>query len=55
MRRTMRLSRRTQAKITDLEAFEEFAHQHDGKTQAQMAQLWGEPISPRTISLLMFV
>ena len=41
---------RTKAKITDLQAFEKFANQHGDKTQAQMAQLWGEAISPRTIS-----
>ena len=38
------------AKITDWQAFQEFAQRHGDKTQAQMAQLWGEPISPRTIS-----
>jgi transposase len=41
---------RTQAKITDWRAFEEFVSQHGDRTQAQMAQLWGEEISPRTIS-----
>ncbi|MGL5942835.1 MAG: IS630 transposase-related protein [Waterburya sp.] len=41
---------RIKTKITDWQAFEEFAHQHGDKTQVQMAQLWGEPISPRTIS-----
>ena len=41
---------RTQAKITDWRAFEEFVSQHGDRTQAQMAQLWGEAISPRTIS-----
>lgn len=38
------------AKITDWQVFQEFAQKHGDKTQAQMAQLWGEPISPRTIS-----
>ncbi|GAB4546198.1 MAG: hypothetical protein Tsb0014_40660 [Pleurocapsa sp.] len=38
------------AKITDWQAFQKFAQRHGDKTQAQMAQLWGEPISPRTIS-----
>ena len=38
------------SKITDWQAFEEFVEKHGAKTQAQMAQLWGEPISPRTIS-----
>ena len=41
---------RTQAKITDWQAFAEFAEKHGEQTQAQMAKLWGEPISPRTIS-----
>ena len=41
---------RIKAKITDLHAFEEFVNQHGDKTQAQIAQLWGEAISPRTIS-----
>ena len=40
----------TQAKIRDWQAFEEFANKHGDKTQSQMAQLWAEPISPRTIS-----
>ena len=39
-----------QAKITDWQAFQEFAQRHGARTQAQMAQLWGESISPRTIS-----
>lgn len=38
------------AKITDWQAFQEFAQRHGDKTQAQMAQLWDETISPRTIS-----
>lgn len=40
----------THAKITDWQAFEEFAEKQGDKTQTQMAKLWGEPISPRTIS-----
>lgn len=38
------------AKITDWEAFRTFAYAHQGKTQAEMAALWPEPISQRTIS-----
>lgn len=41
---------RTSSKITDWEAFAEFANQHGDKTQEQMAQLWAEPISARTMS-----
>lgn len=41
---------RIKTKITDWQAFEKFAQKHGDKTQAQMAQLWNEPISPRTIS-----
>jgi transposase len=40
----------THSKITDWTQFAEFAKQHGGKTQKQMAQLWGEPISDRTIA-----
>ena len=50
MRRTMRLSHRIKSKITDWQAFEEFVARHGDKTQAQMAELWGQSISPRTIS-----
>ena len=38
------------AKITNWQTFEAFADKHGDKTQAQMAQLWEEPISTRTIS-----
>ena len=38
------------AKITDWQAFQEFAQRHGDRTQAQMAQLWSESISPRIIS-----
>lgn len=41
---------RIKAKITNWRTFEEFADKHGDKTQAQMAQLWEEPISRRTIS-----
>jgi len=41
---------RTSGKITNWDAFAEFAKQHGDKTQAEMAQLWVEPISARTIS-----
>lgn len=41
---------RTTTKITDWNKFAEFAKQHGGKTQAQMAALWEGDISARTIS-----
>lgn len=41
---------RTKSKITDWEEFAQFVEQHGDKTQEQMAQLWAEPISARTIS-----
>jgi transposase len=41
---------RTSCTITDWDKFAEFAKQHGGKTQKQMAQLWEDPISARTIS-----
>ena len=37
-------------RITDWDKFRDFAHEHSDKTQAQMAELWPEPISARTIS-----
>lgn len=37
-------------KITDWERFRAFAKEHGDKTQTEMAQLWGESISQRTIS-----
>jgi transposase len=36
-------------KIMDLNAFQSFAEQHGHLTQQDMAQLWSEPISNRTI------
>jgi transposase len=36
--------------ITDWERFRAFAQQHGGKTQAQMASLWGDNVSQQTIS-----
>lgn len=41
---------RTNGKITDWDKFAQFAQEHGGKTQKQMAQLWSDPISDRTIS-----
>ena len=38
------------AKITDWEAFRAFAYRHRDQTQAEMAALWPEPISQRTMS-----
>jgi len=40
----------THSKIIDWDKFAEFAKQHGGNTQKQMAQLWDDPISDRTIS-----
>jgi transposase len=37
-------------KITDWEKFRAFAETHGDKTQVEMAQLWDEQISDRTIS-----
>ena len=37
-------------KITDWEKFREFALTHGDKTQAEMAELWDDQISDRTIS-----
>jgi transposase len=39
-----------QNRITDWNKFREFATKNSSKTQAQMAQLWEEEISSRTIS-----
>ncbi len=37
-------------KITDRKRFEEFVKEHGDKTQAQMAQLWGEGVTQQNIS-----
>ena len=37
-------------KITDLDAFRQFVEQHPDRTQAEMAELWQEEVSSRTIS-----
>ena len=37
-------------KITDWERFEAFVEQHGGKTQAQLAILWGEGVTQQNIS-----
>lgn len=37
-------------KITDWERFRAFAQQHGGKTQAQMASLWGDKVTQQNIS-----
>jgi transposase len=37
-------------KITDWKRFREFAQQHGGKTQKQMAKLWGEGVTQQNIS-----
>ena len=37
-------------KISDWERFREFVRQHGGKTQVEMAKLWGEGITQQNIS-----
>ena len=37
-------------KISDLDAFRQFVEQHPDRTQVEMAQLWEEDVSSRTIS-----
>lgn len=37
-------------KITDWERFRAFAQQHGGKTQTEMAKLWGEGVKQQDIS-----
>lgn len=37
-------------KITDWTGFKEFAQTHGGKTQAQLAKLWGENVTQQDIS-----
>lgn len=37
-------------KITDWNRFEEFVKVHGGKTQAQMAKLWGDNVTQQNIS-----
>lgn len=37
-------------KITDWKAFRDFAEQHRHHTQAEMAELWSDEVSQRTIS-----
>lgn len=40
----------TRHKITHWKRFREFAQQHGGKTQKQMAKLWGEGVTQQNIS-----
>ena len=37
-------------KITDWEAFESFVREHQDKTQAEMAKLWGDDVTQQNIS-----
>lgn len=37
-------------KITQWQRFRKFVQQHGGKTQAQLAQLWGEGVTQQNIS-----
>lgn len=39
-----------QQKITDWKRFEEFVRQHGGKTQTEMASLWGDNVTQQNIS-----
>lgn len=45
-----RQSRPSQNRIKDWEKFRRFVKAHGDKTQQEMAELWDEPISQRTIS-----
>lgn len=45
-----RVRSHTNQKITDWDAFRAFVKKHEDKTQAEMADLWQDDISPRTIS-----
>lgn len=47
---TVRAASTAQGKIQNWEAFRTFAEQHRSKTQAEMAELWANDISRRTIS-----
>jgi len=37
-------------KLSDWERFESFVEQHGGKTQAQLAKLWGDGVTQQNIS-----
>ena len=39
-----------QHKITDWKRFEEFVQKHGGKTQREMAKLWGDKVTQQNIS-----
>ena len=39
-----------QHKITDWKRFEEFVQKHGGKTQREMAKLWGDNVTQQNIS-----
>lgn len=39
-----------QHKITDWKRFEEFVQKHGGKTQREMARLWGDNVTQQNIS-----
>ena len=41
---------RCRHKITDWQRFRKFVKQHGGKTQAQMAKLWGDNVTQQNIS-----
>jgi transposase len=44
------ITKGTRPKIEDLEKFGEFVAENSGKTQKEMAQLWGDNISQQNIS-----
>lgn len=46
----IRQASQSHSKITDWDKFREFVKVHGDKTQAEMAELWEEGISQRTIS-----
>ena len=37
-------------RITDWESFREFVKQHGGKTQSEMARLWGDNVTQQNMS-----
>lgn len=47
---TVRVASPAEKKIQNWEVFRAFAEQHRSKTQAEMAEIWTEDVSRRTIS-----
>lgn len=50
LKANVRTTANPRAKIKDWDAFRSFVKQHQDKTQAEMAALWPDPISQRTMS-----